>query len=364
MPRIVVALPRGLYFGPARATSIDLCARDFVTFSRYRADTVIVGEAIAEPFPDLNFHGVPRPKLAPHWMYAARLASHIRDFSPDLVVVHQHIPSALRIAKSMRGVPVLLHRHNGHKQRKYSFDRARDLSDYGCFARILWVSHFNRDAFAAAYPSLSERAVVVHNGIDFAGWRPEPIRREEAFFAGRLMPQKGCLEAAQACAQALAAHPGWRARFMLAREKDDEAYFQAVQQALAPLGERAIIQLNQTHDAVRAAYCSAAIALVPSIYDEPFGRTAIEAFAGGAALICSMRGGLAEIARGYAEEAPPEADAMATAIQRLIADPTYRAELAQRGRTRGETHFDIRAVTATLDDTYAAVLTEAAKSAA
>jgi glycosyltransferase involved in cell wall biosynthesis len=364
LPRIVVALPRGLSFGPARATSIDLCARDFVSFSRHRAQTVIVGEAIENPFPDMPFHGVPRSSLTPHWLYAARLARHIKSLRPDLVVVHQHIPSAVRIAKALRDVPILLHRHNGHKARRGAFARQRDLDAYGSFARILWVSAFNRDAFATAYPELAQRAVVIHNGIDFTAWRPEPVRREEVFFAARLMPQKGCLEAAQACAQALADQPHWRARFMLAREKADADYLAAVQQALAPLGSRAEILFNQTHDAVRAAYCSAAIALVPSVYAEPFGRTAIEAFAGGAALICSMRGGLGEIARGFAEEAAPEAIVIAAAITRLVNDPEYRADLARRGRARGETHFDIRAVTAKLDDTYDSVLAEHARSAA
>lgn len=364
MPRIVIVLPRGFYFGPARATSIDLCARDFVNFSRFRSETMIVGEAIAEPFTDTPYRGVAKSPLAPHWLHVFRLADEIRAMGPELVVVHQHIPSASRIAQLLPTTPVLLHRHNGPKKRKGGFAQRRDEAEYGRFARTLWVSEFNRGDFTAAYPALANRSTVIHNGIDFSAWRPRDERSKEIFFAARLLPQKGVLEAAQACASALASHPDWRARFMLARDKGDDAYLGQVQQALAPLGERAIVQFNQTHDAVREAYCTAAIALVPSIYAEPFGRTAIEAFAGGAALICSMRGGLAEVARGYAEEAAPEAQPMATAIEKLIANPDRRRDLAQRGRQRGEQNFDIRIVTAKLDDTYAEVLTERARTAA
>jgi glycosyltransferase involved in cell wall biosynthesis len=363
LPRIVIVLPRGLYFGPARATSIDLCARDFVNFSRFRAETTIVGEAIPEPFTDAPYHGVPKSPLAPHWLHVFRLADEVRALRPDLVVVHQHIPSASRIAQLMRGTPVLLHRHNGPKSRKAGFASHRDEAEYSRFARTLWVSEFNRHDFAAAYPALASRSSVIHNGIDFSAWHPKTERSNEVFFAARLMPQKGVLEAAQACATALVAHPDWRARFMLARDKDDDAYLASVQQALAPLGERAIVQFNQTHDAVREAYCTAAIALVPSIYAEPFGRTAIEAFAGGAALICSMRGGLAEVARGYAEEAAPEAPAITAALEKLITNADYRRDLAQRGRQRGEQNFDIRVVTAKLDDVYAEVLAARGRAA-
>lgn len=364
MPRIVIALPRGFYFGPARATSIDLCARDFVNFSRYRGETTIVGEAIAEPFADTPYRGVPKSPLAPHWLHVFRLADEIRTMRPDLVVVHQHIPSASRIAQLLRGTPVLLHRHNAPKARKPGFAHDRDAAEYSRFTRTLWVSEFNRSSFTAAYPALASRSTVIHNGIDFSAWHPRAERSNEVFFAARLLPQKGVLEAAQACAITLAAHPDWRTRFMLARDKDDAAYLVQVQQALAPLGDRAIVQFNQTHDAVREAYCTAAIALVPSIYEEPFGRTAIEAFAGGAALICSMRGGLAEVARGFAEEAAPEAAAMAAALEKLITNTDHRRDLAQRGRQRGEQHFDIRIVTAKLDDTYAEVLAERARTAA
>lgn len=364
MPDIVVALPRGLYFGCARATSIDLCARDFVSFSRNRQNTAIVGEAIDDPFPDMNFQGVARGAFEPHWLYASKLAAKIRTLRPKLVVVHQHIPSASRIAQALGNVPVLIHRHNSHKKRKNGFSRRRDLAEYARFARSLWVSSFCRDGFAGAYPELASRSVVIHNGIDFSAWTPAQDRANEIVFVGRLLPQKGCLEAAQACATALAAQPDWRARFMLAREHGDETYLASVREALTPLGPRAEILFNQKHDSVREAYCRAAIALVPSIYDEPFGRTAIEAFAGGAALICSMRGGLAEIARGYAEEAAPEAGAMAAAITRLIADPDYRRDLAARGRQRGETQFDIRAVAAKLDDTYEAIIAERTRTAA
>ena len=77
-----------------------------------------------------------------------------------------------------------------------------------------------------------------------------------------------------------------------------------------PLGSRAEIQTDQPHSVVKRAYESAAIAIVPSIFPEPFGRTAIEAFAGGAALVASRSGGLSEVVGDAAltlERVTPEA---------------------------------------------------------
>ena len=79
----------------------------------------------------------------------------------------------------------------------------------------------------------------------------------------------------------------WRACFILSTLDRNDAYLQQVRQALAPLGSRAQVLTNQPHSIVKSVYETAAIGLVPSVYPEPFGRTAIEAFAGGAALIVS-----------------------------------------------------------------------------
>ena len=76
---------------------------------------------------------------------------------------------------------------------------------------------------------------------------------------------------------------------------------------------------------------------------EPFGRTALEAMASGAALITSGRGGLAEICGPCAVTVEPsDADGIAAALGQLLDAPDRRAELARAGRKRVEALFDIR----------------------
>ena len=84
---------------------------------------------------------------------------------------------------------------------------------------------------------------------------------------------------------------------------------------------------------------------------EPFGRTALEALASGAALITSGRGGLAEICGPCAAIVDPgDADALAAALGQLLDEPERRAELARAGRARVESLFDIRAVARQMDE--------------
>jgi len=81
---------------------------------------------------------------------------------------------------------------------------------------------------------------------------------------------------------------------------------------------------------VRQQMKSAAIALTPSLWAEPFGLTAVEAHAAGAALISSGRGGLREASGPYAvylDHITPQT--LADAIDRLIEHPQERIAMAQ-----------------------------------
>jgi UDP-glucose:(glucosyl)LPS alpha-1,2-glucosyltransferase len=85
----------------------------------------------------------------------------------------------------------------------------------------------------------------------------------------------------------------------------------------------------------------AAIVVMPSRWQEPFGLTALEAMASGAALVCSPRGGLPEVGGNAAVYADPDdPPAVAEAIVALAADPARRAAASDAGRRRAQ-HFDM-----------------------
>ncbi|WP_051228707.1 glycosyltransferase family 4 protein [Pleomorphomonas oryzae] len=357
--KIAVILPRGTHFGPDRATAIDLCAYDFVRFSRYRDETVVIGEAIDRPFDGVRFIGLSRAGKSQS-AFADALATAATSERPDLVVVHQHIPSARRIARRLGDRPVLLHRHNNPKTPKGFLGRWLEARKYAPFARIIVISAFCRDRLLDLFPSLQVKTHVVHNGLDLGEWPVTGAKRPEILFVGRAVPEKGVLEAAHAAVSALldapAKTPDWRIRFILSGLDGNAAYAAEVIEALRPLGFQAEVLRDLPHAAVRQAFRDAAIALVPSRFEEPFGRTAIEAMAGGAALISSLRGGLKEIAEGVSLEIDPDAPAsIAAAITHLIHDEVLRHRLADEGRKRVESAFAIERSAAQLDDIYASV---------
>ena len=110
------------------------------------------------------------------------------------------------------------------------------------------------------------------------------------------------------------------------------------------------------HGAVLHAMSRAAIVAVPSLWPEPFGLTALEAMAGGAALVCSAQGNLPALVGDAAVLVPPgDPAALAAAITALAGDPARRAALGRAGVARAAA-FDLAAAAAALDRVRADIL--------
>jgi glycosyltransferase involved in cell wall biosynthesis len=99
-----------------------------------------------------------------------------------------------------------------------------------------------------------------------------------------------------------------------------------------------------------ALFARAEIAVVPSVWAEPFGRAAIEAMGQGCALIATAVGGLPEVVGDAGElVAAGDVPALAATMVRLARDADLRARLQAKARERAASEFDIARVAQTLD---------------
>ena len=352
---IAVVLPRGMRFSPNGATSIDLCAADFVRHSRHAGRTRVICAAVEAPFEgfDVQMVGTGSGRARRRTIAAA-----LDGFDPDVVVVHQHLPTAAALARNRRW-PVVLHTHNFAKPPGWALRRFYKNRQYRRLAGLVFVSQACLDGFDGNWGAIETPRVVVHNGLDIAAWTPAPMRERRIALVGRAAPEKGVLEATQALADVLSRHPEWRATLALSATAANPEYLRRVIELAARSDGAIEVETELPFSRVQTLYERAAIALVPSRYYEAFGRTALEAHAGGAALISTGSGGLREVSDDaclYASIDDPVA--WATAIERLIVDDALRVSLSEAGRRRAESCFDIRRTGEKLDAFYAATTAE------
>ena len=184
---------------------------------------------------------------------------------------------------------------------------------------------------------------MLENFIDVDA-RPDGVARGDVIlFAGRVVADKGADAFVAACALALPELPGWRAEMIGADRFGADSPETTWLAALRPRAAAAGVAMRgyQPHGAVLRAMAGAAMVVVPSRWAEPFGMTALEAMAAGAALIASDRGGLREVIGDAAVVIDPEDEAaIAAAMVALARDPARRAGLAALGLARAR-RFDI-----------------------
>jgi glycosyltransferase involved in cell wall biosynthesis len=356
--RILCFMPRNMRFGPSNATSIDLCVHDLIAASRYRNETKIVCCENETLFSGLDVTTYPREVDRRKSRKITFALKNAVDNKADLIVVQQHMPTAAAVARRIN-TPVILYKHNMTKPipKTGVFNRLKHLwrvSEYNRLAGIIFVSEACQKIFQSDWPEIKTPMGVVNNGLDFSEWQPAEVRRKEIICVGRAAPEKGIKEAAEGIAAILSSNLDWSARLILSEPARFPDYLQSVKDAIKPVADRVSIDLNQRFAFVRERLQEAAIAIIPSKWEEPFGRTALEAHAGGCAVITSGTGGLAEISGDHALYLRKGFNGgdVGRLLSILVGDEAKRNELARDGRDRCMQKFSVGSVAADADRFY------------
>ena len=357
--KIGVVLPARETFLAQKTGALALCARDFAHFSRFRDEIVIVGAGPCE-YADVRYLRLENWR---RWWrrgrtaYAQAIARAAQDGGWRLIEIANRPAAIASLRKSLPGVKLALHLANDPQTMdgaRAPAERARLLAQVDA---VYCCSRFVRQRFLEGVRDEGGKTALVYNGIDT---RTAPAPKERLFaFVGRVIPVKGAVELVRAFARAAPDLPDWR--LVIAGDDPQRLLDDVVARHEGAWRER-LTRLGQvSHAQAMALYARAEIAVTPSLWREPFGRSAIEAMAQGCALISSARGGLAEIVEGAGEIIEPEdIAAFADALRRLARDEDARRRLQSLGRARVRENFDIRVVTQGLDEVRARLLGEGA----
>lgn len=337
---VAIVLPPKERFASGSVGAIGLLVE---RLARAGAGGLVVGCPAAETFGGVPYRGAePGLGLTDAGRYAAGVSRLLRQVAPSLIEVHNRPEIALGLARRLPGIPISLILHNdpqGMRRARSAADREALLAR---LARVACVSDWVRRRLLEGVPPPTRPPAVLPNCIDLPPPPDpacEPGREHLILFAGRVVADKGADLFVAACADALPRLPGWRAEMIGADRFRPNSPDTPFLQALRPRADAANVAMRGylPHDAVLDAMSRAAIVAVPSRWEEPFGLAALEAMAAGAALVCSPRGGLPEVAGDaalYADPAQP--GALADALLTLANDEPRRSALAAAGRARAE----------------------------
>ncbi len=359
VPVVAMVLPPREDFSPGRTGAIGLLVRAASAYGRFAP--VVLGAPQAAPFADVSFRpvGLSWLPLGRNRRYAGGAAAALRRLRPALIEVHNRLDLALFLARRFPAIPVWAFLNNDPQGMRGGASPAARARALARLARIATSSAYLRGRLLEGVAAPARPPVVLPNWLDLAQVPTSPAEREKVIlFAGRIVADKGADTFVRACARALPGLPGWRAEMIGADRFRPDSPDTGFIRALRPAAAQADIAMlgYRPHDAVLAAMARAAIVVVPSRWPEPFGLTALEAMAAGAALLVSSRGGLGEFTAGAAVTIDPDdPDDLAAALRAVAGDPARRATLAAAGRARAR-EYDVSKGLARLDALRADIL--------
>lgn len=348
---IAIVLPRKMQFSPRNATSIDLCVHDFVLHSAYKQQTIVVAEECEQPFDDINLESFPKSGAMHRMRNISRILNRIQ---PKVIVVHQHLLTASKLAKVFSHIPVVLHRHNFTPKAKNWLSQKIVARRMRKLAAFVVVSEACKQQLRQDWPGLQCPVHVVHNGLDLSGWFPKAEREKTIVCVSNGHPNKGTLEVVEAMLQVLPDYPEWRGKIICPEVKGHEDYYTRLSEGAARSSQLELI--NGLPFAQIKSLCEEASINIVASHMESFGRVAIEAFSGGSALISTRSGGLDEVIGDAAVSFDSgDSQQLAESLGRLMDDSELRRCYALRGQKRVKALFDINAASKQLDRVYTCI---------
>lgn len=211
----------------------------------------------------------------------------------------------------------------------------------------------------------ADRTVLIRgSGVDSQQFQPSTMTDEIpiVMLASRLLKDKGVIEFVQAATQLI--KQGIKCRFVLVGDSDPENPSSIQTEQLQRWDEQGMIEWWGRRTDMYDVLPRATIVCLPS-YREGLPKVLIEAAACGKALITTDAPGCREVVRDGENGLlvpPRDADALAGAIQTLLADPELIMQMGKQGRVRVEAEFTIQRVIEASLSLYARALNATQKS--
>jgi L-malate glycosyltransferase len=226
---------------------------------------------------------------------------------------------------------------------------------------IIPISRYTAEPLQAVNSGSSLQ--IVHNCVDLSRFEPDLLSREEARrrlglglsepvlgVVAQITPWKAQDDAIRIAAELRRDHPDVRllivgsAKFVSkATRFDNMRYLRELEHLARSLGlEDNVAFLGERDDIPEILRCLDVV-LVPS-WEEPFGRTVIEAMAMEVPVVATRVGGPTEILTDWEDGVllpPSQPELWARAVERLLDDPEMRAEMGRRARDRAARDFSL-----------------------
>ena len=322
--KIATILPYKENYTVDRASAASLWVSEFYAESKFKKYNFIYGHTKSKNYLTKNYININLKNLKSKIKsttneYADKLIKDLNNKNFNIVEIHNR-PQLLDKLLDKVKTRFIFYFHNDPLSMKGSRKIDERLKILNSVDKLIFVSEWVRDRFFLDIDKkLQTKTEVIYPSVH----RQRPVKKKKnIIFVGRLNHSKGYDLFKETIIKILDEFPQWNA-YSLGDEDRRSIY-------ISHPRHKELGFINHKK-ALEILNCSE-IAVVPSKWDEPFGRTALEASSRGCATIISNKGGLKETTDNAIVLKKLDSINLCTEIRKLINYPRKRKKIQLLGR--------------------------------
>ena len=321
--KISILLPYKENFSPNYAGAVSIFVNDITNVSKFRKSTFIFGNTHAKQKLSKNYINLDLKKNlfeSTSKKYIESFIKYEKNTNSDLIEVHNR-PNYINLIKKYYKNKLILYFHNDPLSMNGSKKVVERLNLLNNVDKLIFNSEWSRKRFFVSIKNetLYKKTSVCYQSapktkIDFSK------KQKIISFVGKLNSAKGYDLFGNAITKILDKHNDWKA-VVIGDEPREKLIFK--HKNLNTIGFK-------TNSYILNFLKKVSISVVSSRWNEPFGRTSLEAASRGSAVIISNRGGLPETAEDAIILKKLSSDSIFNSIDRLIKNKKNLLSLQKR----------------------------------
>ncbi len=316
--KISILLPYKENFSPVYPGAVSLFVKDTTKLSKFKKKITIYGNTNLKRIYNLPYKNIFLKKnimQSGSKIYVSEFLKHEKKFLSDIIEIHNRPAYVGAIYKALN-TKIVLYFHNdplsmlGSK----SVDERIEILDKTF--KVIFNSEWSKKRFLTKLDSFyhkSSKLEVIHQSTNKVKINLSK-KKKIITFVGKLNSAKGYDLFGSSIIKILNKYTDWNAN-VVGDEPREKLNFKH---------KRLHILGFQNHNKVLKIFRDTSIAVACSRWEEPFGRTSLEASSRGCAVIISNRGGLPETITNGIIIRNLNVENIYNAIKKLIISPKYR----------------------------------------
>jgi len=309
-------------FSKAQAAAIWVC--DFFKYSKYQHRNYIFGNTntkdyLTKNYININISNLKSKLSSTTKEYCKNIIHKIKDENFDIIEIHNR-PLIFNYLKKKINSKYILYFHNDPLSMNGSKTSNERLNLLIGLDKIVFVSKWVQDRFFIDLDKkLSDKTEIVYPSIHKI--KKKNKKEKKITFVGKLNISKGYDIYKDAITKILDEYQDWKAYSIGDEDRKRPIINHHNHQELGFLKHKEVLNfLNKSE-----------IAVVPSRWEEPFGRTALESSSRACATIISNRGGLPETTDHCIILKKINSKELYKEIKKLILNPKLRKKIQNNG---------------------------------